>query len=399
MPHDSTLPIRRSVRLRHAHRRLVLALLVITSSAAAQSGDGAIAEAALLRPERTYVGRDQAIMVRLQPPAEAQNPELVLLDAAGDPVSGPISIRPGRYDIASLLPGLTSLREVGYLQMLDLGDPIGSPLVIQPLLSRIIPVTEQFTDDRGRARTRIVGWRPYFAEDASAESVTIDAAEPEALATLREQCILSGFRLYLDVDVLLQTSQGDIRVALRPDAAPNTVWNFLQLCRHGFYRDLPFHRIVPADRAGNPFIVQVGDPSGTGRGGPGYWLALEPSPLPHDFGVLSMARADAPDSGGGQFFICLSRDGTRDLDGQYCTFGYAVSGAENIMRLADVQLRDVERGEAVDPPRLLHTLLLPAPPRTPGFGRLDRPVYEDPPPAFDPLAPEAEAEADADALP
>jgi peptidyl-prolyl cis-trans isomerase B (cyclophilin B) len=186
--------------------------------------------------------------------------------------------------------------------------------------------------------------------------------------------LLSGVRLYRERDVVLHTTKGDIRLALRPDHAPNTVFNFLRLCEGGFYRDVAFHRVVPMTRQGEPFIIQAGDPTGAGDGGPGYRLDLEPSGLPHEFGVISMARDDDPDSAGSQFFICLSREGTARLDGDYCAFGYAMAGGEAILAIADVQLADLAAGRPVDPPLIESAELVPAPPRLVGLGRPDRPV-------------------------
>ena len=162
---------------------------------------------------------------------------------------------------------------------------------------------------------------------------------------------------------------------MRPDHAPNTVWNFLRLSDGGFYDGVTFHRIVPFLRSGEPFVIQAGDPTGTGNGGPGYWLPIEPSELPHDFGVISMARDLPVDSAGRQFFFCLSRAGTSALDGHYCSFGYAVEGAETIQTIAAVELDDVARGVAVDPPVIHLAELVPAPPRTPGQGRPDQPIF------------------------
>jgi peptidyl-prolyl cis-trans isomerase B (cyclophilin B) len=186
--------------------------------------------------------------------------------------------------------------------------------------------------------------------------------------------------VYPDRDVVLHTTEGAIIVAMRPDEAPNTVWNFLHLAQGGYYDGVTFHRVVPLTRQGDPFVIQGGDPSGTGEGEPGYWLPIEPSTLPHDFGVISMARGDEPDSAGGQFFFCLSRAGTARLDGQYCAFGYAVDGADTIRAIATVELADVASGRPAEPPIVTGITLVPAPPRTPGAGRPDRPVSETRPP-------------------
>src|SRR5262249_45879024 len=129
--------------------------------------------------------------------------------------------------------------------------------------------------------------------------------------------------------VVLETSLGGVEFRMRPDEAPNTVWNFLALCRGGFYTDVQFHRVKAiSPHNGAPFVVQSGDPifghasQGVGWGGPGYLVNLEQSHLAHDFGVLSMARLeDQPNSAGSQFFICLSREGTVQLDGRFAAFG------------------------------------------------------------------------------
>src|SRR5690606_31182515 len=95
-----------------------------------------------------------------------------------------------------------------------------------------------------------------------------------------------------------------------------------------------------------------------------------------------MARADHPDSAGSQFFICLSREGTARLDGQYASFGYVVDGAETIDAIASVELADIQRGRAVSPPVIQRAELVPSPPRIPGIGRADRRVSrEEPAPA------------------
>ena len=177
--------------------------------------------------------------------------------------------------------------------------------------------------------------------------------------------------------MILHTTKGDIRIAMKPDEAPNTAWNFLELARGGFYRDVAFHRVVKLDRNGLPFVIQGGDPTATGDGGPGYWLPIEDSHLSHDFGVISMARSDDPDSNGSQFFFCLSREGTKRLDGQYCSFGYAVDGTQTIKAIAEVELADVEAGRPVDPPLIRSAELIPAPPRRPNHGRPDSRITPD----------------------
>ena len=121
--------------------------------------------------------------------------------------------------------------------------------------------------------------------------------------------------------VTITMENGDVMKAeLYPDIAPNTVNNFISLIKKGFYDGVIFHRVISG------FMIQGGDPNGTGMGGPGYSIKGEfaqngvENNLVHDAGVLSMARAMHPDSAGSQFFICDVDDGF--LDGQYAAFGF-----------------------------------------------------------------------------
>ena len=114
--------------------------------------------------------------------------------------------------------------------------------------------------------------------------------------------------------VVLHTNAGDIKLDLRPDKAPGHCKNMVGLAKAGFYDGCIFHRVIEG------FMVQGGDPTGTGTGGPGYQIDAEFNDLKHEPGVLSMARSQDPDSAGSQFFICLPGD-TAFLDGQYTAFG------------------------------------------------------------------------------
>ena len=315
-----------------------------------------------LQVDRLYHGGGSSLSVTVGP-VDVEQVELALLAADGSLLGPVVAVTPGRVDVSTLLPEVHGLRRACYLQCIAGGEPVGSALVIQPLLSRVAPRTEQARRPDGTSYTRIVGWGPPPDED--------DAEPVEQPAP-----VSAGLRVYRDRDVVLQTTHGDIVVAMRPDVAPNTVWNFMHLAEGGYYDGVTFHRVVPLTRQGHPFVIQGGDPSGTGEGEPGYWLPIEPSEMAHEFGVISMARGDAPDSAGGQFFFCLSRAGTARLDGQYCAFGYAVDGANTIRVIAAVELADVASGRPADPPVVTRAELIPAPPRTPGVGRPDRPVSE-----------------------
>lgn len=127
---------------------------------------------------------------------------------------------------------------------------------------------------------------------------------------------------------------GVIELELYQEIAPNTVANFITLAKSGFYDGVIFHRVV------ENFMIQGGDPDGTGRGGPGYAIKGEftrngfQNTLKHEPGVISMARTKVPDSAGSQFFICTAT--TPSLDGQYAAFGKVTSGLEVAYKISKV---------------------------------------------------------------
>lgn len=130
---------------------------------------------------------------------------------------------------------------------------------------------------------------------------------------------------------------GSVVIELYPDIAPNTVNNFISLVKSGFYDNNSFHRLVPG------FVLQGGDPDGTGTGGPGYSIKGEfenngfENNLKHTEGVISMARSQDNDSAGSQFFICL--DTASNLDGSYAAFGKVIDGMDNV--------KAIEKREAI----------------------------------------------------
>ena len=371
----------------HHHRIALITMILLTlcapvalhaqAQAQAQTQVQPRDSATPLSVERLYHGVNRTAMIRIDAPPRDGTLSLILMQHDGDVVAGPYSVRPGRLDLADRFPRFWSHRDTLYLQLLIDDEPFGSALVIQPMLSRPTLRTEQATRPDGVTQyTRIVGWGRD--PDAIPPADPPDAADNDDTAPSEpdeEVRHFTGYRIYIDHDVMLRTDHGDIRIAMRPDEAPNTAWNFLELARGGFYRDVIFHRIVPATRDGWPFVIQAGDPSAGGSGGPGYWLPIEPSTLEHDFGVISMARADHPDSAGSQFFICLSREGTSRLDGQYCAFGYAVDGALTIQAIAETRLSETNLERPAEPPMIRDAIAIPAPPRTPGVGRPDQRVH------------------------
>jgi peptidyl-prolyl cis-trans isomerase B (cyclophilin B) len=126
-----------------------------------------------------------------------------------------------------------------------------------------------------------------------------------------------------------------ITAELYPSTAPNTVNNFISLIKKGFYDGIIFHRVIPS------FMIQGGDPHGSGMGGPGYSIRGEfrqngfPNDLKHERGVLSMARSTTPDSAGSQFFIMVAD--SPHLDGQYAAFGRVIEGMDVVDRIVKVR--------------------------------------------------------------
>ena len=119
----------------------------------------------------------------------------------------------------------------------------------------------------------------------------------------------------------IHTQNGTMKIEFFQEDAPNTVQNFIDLAKKGFYNGLTFHRVIPN------FVIQGGCPDGTGAGGPGYSIDCELSGNNqyHDRGVLSMAHA-GKNTGGSQFFICHSRANTAHLDRKHTCFGKVIEG-------------------------------------------------------------------------
>ncbi len=138
-------------------------------------------------------------------------------------------------------------------------------------------------------------------------------------------CIDAARRYTAEMD----TSKGTIRIALDPAAAPKTVNNFVFLARYHYYDGIVFHRIIPG------FVLQGGDPEGTGRGGPGYRFEDElPKPGRYELGSLAMANA-GPDTNGSQFFIISGPQGVR-LPPSYSLFGKVVAGMDIVTDIDSV---------------------------------------------------------------
>ena len=130
-------------------------------------------------------------------------------------------------------------------------------------------------------------------------------------------------------DATIRTNKGDIHLQLNPAEAPMTVNNFVALARDGYYDGVTFHRVVPG------FVIQGGDPTGTGSGGPGYKFQDEPVKRRYRAGTVAMANA-GPNTNGSQFFICL--EDQPNLPPNYTIFGDTISGMDVVrsIRVGDV---------------------------------------------------------------
>ena len=327
----------------------------------------AVMTSATLTPRTELAGPRSPLVARLSGVDGAC--KLVLLDTDAKEL-GRAGASPGDVDLAALFPMIATQTGVLRVQAVVGGSPDGAPLLIVPLRNReTIRTTSDLRPDGKTSYTRVIGWGDVLLDPHNEAHAKLKADWPKP-----DPQPPSGFRLMSDEDVVFETTAGRIRFVMRADFAPNTARNFVELAEKGFYDGTIVHRIVPADRNGLPFVIQGGDPTGTGDGGPGYDLALEPSKLAHDFGVLSMARNDWPDSAGSQWFVCLSREATARLDGQYCAFGYAVDGAEAILAMAEGEVADAATGRPKSPHTVLRAFTVPAPAWIPGTGRPDRRV-------------------------
>ena len=282
--------------------------------------------------------------MKVHVPPGSRGPAIIKLMA---PVTAEVvasfSVRDGEEDLASLYPALWTAKHptVLYAQLVVSDEEVGPALVLQPMLNPMI------------SRLKADGKTVEFVPDDDGP-------------------MYNGIRAYVDKHIVFETSMGTIEFQMRPDAAPNTAWTIMELVRGGQYRDTIFHRVVAKRADGSPFVIQGGDPTGTGSGGPGFSYPLENSSLPHDFGVISIARSTDPNTNGGQIFVCLSREGTKHLDGHYAAFGQAVKGADVILKIGSVPVGKEDR--PLKPPVIKRARLLDAPPYGMGPKPVARPI-------------------------
>ncbi len=337
---------------------LIVSLLacLLTDAASAQLTPNSLYYGVDRKVPMTVAAEGGEVVIKLLEPGE-------LVEVASAPAAA------GGVDLAGLFPSLwTDKREdVLFAQLYVDDSPVGAPVVLDPMVSvdkatMVNPQTMQPVQPGQRGR-------PLFT------------SERAQMSGQTRPVTYSGIRAYVSKDVVFETSAGDIRVRLRPDKAPNHAWNFRSLVEGGYYNQIIFHRIIP------DFVIQVGDPTGTGSGGPGYQIDLEKSDMPHDFGVLSMARTGDPDSGGSQIFICLTRQRTAMLDGSYTAFGQSIAGADTIIALGNTEVGGPRGDRPLDPPLLENAYLVDSAPAGTGPMPVQRPAAE---PATDEEEPEAE---------
>lgn len=288
-----------------------------------------------LMPERLYYGVGRRVLVRVEAPDDfAGELTIRLHEIADGKVVGEAAAAAGRADLAGLLAVLWEApAERARVAQLYADDvPLGAPVVVQPMWT---PARALLVDPATGRPSDAPQAAPAFEDE-------LDGRGGE------RQRVFTGLRLYVQKEVVFETPEGSMAFRLRPDQAPNTAFNLLHLVEGGFYTDVVIHRVVAALPDGRPFVVQFGDPSGEGAGGPGYHLDLERSGLGHDFGVLSMARGQDPNSNGSQVFIGLSREGTSFLDGRYTAFAELVEGAGVLRAISRVEVG--EGGRPVTPP-------------------------------------------------
>lgn len=322
-----------------------------------------------LTVERTYCGLDRAIPIQVKLEVAGTKPELLLLEPGTARERERAAVEPGRVDLLSLFaalrrpadpkdgeerPEVTAASwepKLFYVQLIAGGKRIGPAVVVQPMVS------------------------PVYAPRMDRSGLPMWGASSSGTAEKERARVFSGYRVYVDKDIILETSAGQLRISLRPEHAPNTCWSFRQLVEGGLYSDVLFHRVASLSGKPGADIIQTGDPNGTGQGGPGFFIDLEQSKLPHDFGVVSAARLSDPNSCGSQMFICMNREGTAYLDGRYTAFGVVLetTGAADALRaIAATPVKSDNR--PVDPPVLRSAVLADA-----------APYGEGPKPAADPL--------------
>ncbi|RYG48812.1 hypothetical protein EON79_03305 [bacterium] len=230
-------------------RRLLSPLLLLPAVATAQ-----------VEPTKLYQGVDRDFEVRVKVPREGKA-ELVWGRPDGSKIAE-IAVSRGKVELSRAIPEFWNkkLSTVTYLQLQVDGKGVGAPLVLQPMNNPTI------------SRLAADGKTVEFVPD-----------EDQAFA---------GYRVYAAKNLLLETSFGPMEFRLRPDCAPNTAFNIMEFVKGGLYDETIWHRVVAKRPDGTAFVIQGGDPAGSGSGGPGFAYALEKSPLPN--AAVPVGKEDRP---------------------------------------------------------------------------------------------------------
>ena len=187
----------------------------------------------------------------------------------------------------------------------------------------------------GESRHNVIDWlNPSKNENDSGDDV-VKNEDKNRYANVKKNPV-----------VTMEMMSGEIiKIELYPKIAPTTVENFISLVKSEFYDGLTFHRLIP------DFMAQGGDPSGDGTGGPGYSIYGEFSEngfensLKHEIGVISMARANDPDSAGSQFFIVTNENSYLSLDGKYAGFGKVIEGMDTVYKIVNTETKRSDYSE------------------------------------------------------
>lgn len=203
------------------------------------------------------------------------------------------------------------------------------------LIMLIISACSEQTDEKSDSVSQV------NSEPDTAQSITdhpcgiLSRAEIDSIKQAVQDMTVD--QVQKDEFAVLETSMGDIVVKFFPEIAPKHCRSFKRLAVSGFLNCTYFHRIIKG------FVIQGGDiltrddsPNNDGTGGPGYTVPAEFNDTSHDLGILSMARSSDPNSAGSQFFICLSREKTKALDGNYTVFGRVVKGLDVVQKIGNV---------------------------------------------------------------
>lgn len=276
---------------------------VLACAASVSLGPACHAQLSVQRPCALLRQPIEAVLAA--PERDGTDCSLELIQAATGKVLQTRPVKPGPIDLGEVFPRLwtNDTGQVYQAQALLGTQRTGPPLVLTPMVT------------------------PRYVSRIERDGLPIVPPAPKKRP-------LSGYWVYLEQRVSIRTSKGELVFALRPDAAPNSVAVFRDLVQKRFYQDIKVHRIASLSGRTLPDILQLGDPTGTGQGGPGFFLDFEPSPLKHALGTLSLARTAEPNSAGSQLIITLSREAGSALDGRYAVFGELISGGETLRAIS-----------------------------------------------------------------